>query len=344
MYQHTRSLLFQLDPEQAHDLTLSLLRLSGRGRPLRSVLKKYFQAKKSRPVNLLGLRFPNPVGMAAGYDKDGTAWPGLAALGFGHIELGTVTPKPQAGNPKPRIFRLPAEQALINRMGFPGKGAEFLHQQLLDQADQRNEKGLILGLNIGKNRSTPNQLAAEDYLQLLEKFFGLVDYIAVNVSSPNTIGLRNLQNRDHLERLVTRLVDKRDQLTAGSNQPLPLLIKLSPDLSSAELDDALEALDSGGADGVIATNTTTSRAGLDGPVSCQEGGLSGAPLRERSTAIIKEISQRTGGRLPIIGVGGIDSADDALEKLDAGADLVQIYTGLVYQGPGLVKTLIEALS
>lgn len=343
MYQYIRSLLFQLDPEWAHDLTLSLLRLTGRGRPLRAVLKRYFKANKSRPVNLLGLRFPNPVGMAAGYDKDGTAWPGLAALGFGHIELGTVTPKPQAGNPKPRIFRMPAEQALINRMGFPGKGAEFLYQQLLDQADQRNKKEFILGLNIGKNRTTPNQLAAEDYLQLLEKFFGLVDYMAVNVSSPNTIGLRNLQTRDHLETLVTRLVKKRDQLTAGSNQSLPLLIKLSPDLSSTELDDALEALDSGGADGVIATNTTTSREGLDGPVSRQEGGLSGAPLRDRSTAMIKEISRRTSGRLPIIGVGGIASAEDALEKLDAGADLIQIYTGLVYQGPGLVKTLVDAL-
>ncbi len=344
MYQYIRSLLFQLDPEQAHDLTLSLLRLTGRCRPLRAVLKRCFQAKNSRPVTLLGLRFPNPVGMAAGYDKDGTAWPGLAVLGFGHIELGTVTPKPQTGNPKPRIFRMPAEQALINRMGFPGKGAEFLYQQLLDQADQRNKKEFILGLNIGKNRTTPNQLAAEDYLHLLEKFYGLVDYVAVNVSSPNTIGLRNLQTRDHLEVLVTRLVKKREQLTAGSNQSLPLLIKLSPDLTSTELDDALEALESGGADGVIATNTTTSREGLDGPVSRQEGGLSGAPLRDRSTAMIKEISRRTGGRLPIIGVGGIASADDALEKLDAGADLVQIYTGLVYQGPGLVKTLVEALN
>lgn len=337
MYPFFRSLLFRLDPERAHDLTVSLMRLAGAVPPVRALLRCIFAPGTQNPVQAFGLTFPNPVGLAAGYDKDGLAWQGLACLGFGHIEVGTVTPRPQEGNPKPRIFRIPTEGAVINRMGFPGKGAEFVYQRLNVSTFKRPD--VILGVNIGKNKNTPNEEADRDYLALLERFAPLADYLAVNVSSPNTIGLRRLQARDHLESLLATLIERRSELEAHP----PILVKLAPDLSDAELDDSLDAILSAGVEGVIATNTTISREGLDSPVRSESGGLSGAPLRQRSTRMIRAIHRRTAGKLPIIGVGGIMSVDDARAKLDAGAVLIQVYTGMIYRGPGLVGEIVERL-
>ncbi|MEA3350830.1 MAG: quinone-dependent dihydroorotate dehydrogenase [Chloroflexota bacterium] len=353
MYQSLRPLIFRLDPERAHNLTVQMLRLAGNLPPVRGLLRRIFTPESQKPVQSFGLTFPNPVGLAAGYDKDGLAWPGLACLGFGHIEVGTVTPRPQAGNPRPRIFRIPSEQAVINRMGFPGRGADFVARRLSKYRGRREEEhrpssqsttpqytnAPILGLNIGKNKVTPNEEAAQDYLYLTEKFAPLVDYLAVNVSSPNTVGLRRLQARD----MLTDLLSQLDAARHRSHTPRPILVKLAPDLSDAELDDALDAIIRTGMDGVIATNTTISRERLHSPVGGETGGLSGAPLRQRSTEMIAKIHRRTAGNLPIIGVGGITSPRDAKEKLAAGATLVQVYTGLIYRGPGLVREIVEGL-
>jgi dihydroorotate dehydrogenase len=338
VYPLLRSLLFRLDAEQAHSLTLSLARLAGRLPPVAAALRKWFWAEP-RPVVAFGLDFSNPVGLAAGYDKDGAAWRGLACLGFGHIEIGTVTPLPQPGNPKPRLFRLPSDQALINRMGFPGRGSKFAAAQLQGM----RLKGLVLGVNLGKNKDTPLEVASQDYLRLLEIFAPLADYLAINVSSPNTIGLRRLQARAALEDLLGQLAAARREQAASLGRAVPLLVKLAPDLSSAELDDALQAILQTGMDGVIAANTTIERPGLASPLAQERGGLSGAPLRRRSTEMIRQIREAVGERLPIIGVGGVSDAESAREKLDAGACLVQVYTGLVYRGPGLVKEIVSRL-
>ncbi len=338
MYPFLRALLFRLEPERAHALSLYAMRLVGDLPWLRAALRARM-ASPPRPVQAFGLTFRNPLGLAAGYDKDGLAWRGLACLGFGHIEIGTVTPRPQPGNPRPRLFRLPADQALINRMGFPGRGAQFVARQIAGP----RPPGLILGVNLGKNWDTPLERAVDDYLSLLHTFAPLADYLAINVSSPNTAGLRRLQGRRALERLLGSLALARQRQVEQLGRPLPLLVKLSPDLSPAELDDALEVLLQTGMDGVIATNTTLQRQGLCSPQAGESGGLSGAPLRDASTQIIRYIHERTQGRLPIVGVGGILSAADAREKLQAGAVLVQVYTGLVYQGPGLVRRILESL-
>ncbi len=335
MYKTLRPLIFRLDPERAHDLTINLLRLVGGLPLLRVPLQRMFTAHSQYQVEVFGLQFSNPIGLAAGYDKDGLAWRGLSCLGFGHIEVGTVTPLSQAGNPKPRVFRIPEEQAVINRMGFPGRGADFVEKKL--SMANRQRSAAILGVNIGKNKDTPNEEAAQDYLYLLEKFSPLADYLVVNVSSPNTIGLRRLQAREFLEDLLSQLNVKRGML----NVYRPILVKLAPDLTDPELDDALDAIIRTGMDGVIATNTTVSRSEINSPVANETGGLSGAPLRQRSTEIVRKIHQRTDGKLPIIGVGGIMTPDDAKEKLDAGAKLVQVFTGLIYAGPGLVKRIIK---
>ncbi|MBT3389787.1 MAG: quinone-dependent dihydroorotate dehydrogenase [Chloroflexi bacterium] len=333
-----RSLLFRLDPERAHELTLDALRLVGALPPLRAALRRAFALQNQSPVEVFGLKFPNAVGLAAGYDKDGLAWRGLASLGFGHIEIGTVTPRPQAGNPKPRVFRIPEEQAVINRMGFPGRGAEFVAQQLAPVTARRSS--VVIGINLGKNKDTPNEEAAQDYLYLLEKFSPLADYLTVNISSPNTVGLRRLQARAALEDLLSQLNAQR--LTF--NLQRPILVKLAPDLTDEELDDALDAITRTGMEGVIATNTTTNRAGVRSALAQESGGLSGAPLTRASTTIIQKIYQRTNGKLPIIGVGGIMTPEDAKEKLDAGATLVQIFTGLIYRGPKFVKVVAEYIS
>ncbi len=333
MYTLLRPLLFRLDPERAHSLTLHLLRLAGSLPPACALIRRLWGAGE-KPVRLWGLTFRNPVGLAAGYDKDALAWRGLACLGFGHIEVGTVTPRPQPGNPRPRLFRLPAQQALLNRMGFPGQGAKAVARRL----QGRRPPGLVLGVNIGRNKATPNAHAADDYRLLVRRFAPLADYLAVNVSSPNTEGLRRLQARRDLEALLRALLAERD---AAPHRP-PLLVKLSPDLTPAALDDALDALLAAGADGVIATNTTTSRAGLPPRWQQEAGGVSGAPLRERSTALIRTIHRRA-PRLPIIGVGGIITPADARAKLEAGAALVQVFTGLVYAGPTLPRRIVAAL-
>lgn len=333
-----RPLLFRMDPEKVHALTLSLIRLVGKLPPVSLLVRRLYHAP-SKPVSAFGLKFSNPIGLAAGYDKDGLGYRGLACLGFGHIEIGTITLRPQPGNPKPRVFRLPADRGLINRMGFPGLGADFACSQL----QGRRAGGPVRGVNLGKNRDTPLQEAARDYTTLVRMFAPLADYLAINVSSPNTVGLRRLQARQALEELLTEVDLARRDLSYGSKPGvIPILVKLAPDLSDSELDDALEAISQSGMDGVIATNTTTSRESLRSPMAAESGGLSGAPLRRLSTEMVRKIHNRTGGRLPVIGVGGVEDAESAQEKLDAGAVLVQVYTGLVYTGPALVKTILKA--
>lgn len=343
MYGRLRSLLFRLDPERVHNLILGLLRAAGFVSPIRKILRNICFPKDSRPVNFAGLSFPNLIGLAAGYDKNGTAWRGLSCLGFGHIELGTVTPQPQAGNPKPRIFRFPNQEGIINRMGFPGKGASFAAKMIDPPGFSPERDQIILGVNIGKNKDTPNETAFEDYLACLRLFYNKVDYFAVNVSSPNTLGLRELQGKEFLNELLQKIITERDRLRVAVNKPLPVFVKLSPDLSDQELDDALEAISESSADGVIATNTTIKRENLLISDPRIQGGLSGKPLKDLSTSMIRKIHRRTAGTLPIIGVGGICSLDDAREKLDAGAGLVQVYSGLIFKGPGLVRELAENL-
>lgn len=339
IYPFFRSLLFRLDPETAHGLTLHLIRLVGKLPPAAALVRLLYAAPQ-HPVQAFGLRFNNPVGLAAGYDKDGLGWRGLANLGFGHIEVGTVTPRPQPGNPRPRIFRLPEDRAVINRMGFPGRGAAFVTSQL----QGRKPGGLVLGVNLGKNKNTPLEEAAGDYLALLPAFAPLADYLAINISSPNTVGLRRLQGRQSLQELLAAVMPEARRQAAAVQRALPVLVKLAPDLSQEELDDALDVMLAAGVDGVIATNTTLSREGLRSLRATESGGLSGAPLTALSTRTIAAIVRRTGGRLPVIGAGGVMGPEDAQAKLDAGAVLVQVYTGMIYRGPGLVKEIVSSIA
>jgi dihydroorotate dehydrogenase len=333
MWPFFRLLFFRLDPETAHHLTLKLIRL-GAYQPFKTLL----QAMYTTPAK--------PVGLAAGYDKDGLAWRGLATLGFGHIEVGTVTPLPQPGNPRPRLFRLVEDRALINRLGFPGMGADAVAARVIQKPGLGGMPGLkdsqvILGVNLGKNKDTPLENAASDYLALLRQFTPLADYLAINVSSPNTAGLRRLQGRDMLESLLGAVAKERASIASGSGQRPPILVKLAPDLSDEELDDALDVILCTGMDGVIATNTTLGRAGLHSSRSGETGGLSGEPLRVRSEAVLRYVVRRLDGRLPVVSAGGIMKPEHARARLDAGAILVQVYTGLVYAGPGLVKQILR---
>lgn len=359
MYNFLRPYLFRLDPEQAHALTLQALRLSGNFPPLRWLIAQQFKAP-SKPVHVFGLDFKNPVGLAAGYDKDGVAIKGLSALGFGHVEIGTVTPKPQAGNPSPRIFRLLEDDAVINRMGFPSKGSEFVQMQLnpslrsnwiervtgfsprKKQAAKKNWN-TILGVNLGKNKDTPNEEAVFDYLALLQNFAGLADYLTVNVSSPNTVGLRNLQGREALEKLLSQLHQQRLIEQANHKKRIPILVKLAPDLSEAELDEAIEAILSARMDGVIVTNTTLGREGLRSNLKGESGGLSGSPLTVKSEAVLHQTLKRVNGEIPMVSAGGIMNPDDAKRRLGMGAALVQVYTGLIYRGPALAQEIVKAL-
>jgi dihydroorotate dehydrogenase len=339
MYSWLRPLIFLMTPETAHQVTIAMLRLGGSNAISRFLLSAYFRAKVEGPqVKAFGLTFANPIGMAAGYDKDGYGWRGLAELGFGHIEVGTVTPRPQPGNPKPRAFRLVPDKAAINRMGFPNRGAAFMVRRL----QGRRPKGLVVGVNIGKNKVTPNEEAAQDYLSLMRTFAPLSDYLAVNVSSPNTPGLRSLQSRQALHDLLAPLAVERTALVKTLHKPLPILVKLAPDLSEAELADSLQAIMDTGMDGVIAGNTTLDRQGLTSPLARETGGMSGAPLRARSTAMVQACVRLTGGKLPVVASGGVMDPAGAREKLDAGAVLVQLYTGLIYAGPGLVKEILDS--
>ncbi len=336
MYPILRPLLFTLDPETAHGLTLRLIRLGG-FQPFRSILKAFFAAPQ-KPLQVFGLNFLNPIGLAAGYDKNATAWCGLGTLGFSHIELGTVTLLPQAGNPKPRLFRLVEDRGLINRMGFPGEGAEAVAARI--QPAGRRPPAPILGVNLGKGRDTPVEEAARDYLPLLRLFAPLADYLVINVSSPNTAGLRRLlQEKRLLEGLLSQVARERRGLVKN----LPILVKLSPDLSEHELDQALDAILRSGMDGVIATNTSLARGDLQSAKQWEAGGLSGRPLAERSEAILLQTVRGLDGRLPVVSAGGVMCAEDARRRLDMGASLVQVYTGLVYAGPGLVKQILKSL-
>ncbi len=335
-----RPLLFRLDPECAHKLMLTLLQAAGVVPGMPALLRWQFSTSAANPVQVFGLRFANPLGLAAGYDKDGQALTGLACLGFGHLEVGTVTPEPQPGNPRPRIFRLPQDEALINCMGFPNAGAAALLQRLKGAA----ERSFILGINMGKGVATPLEVAAMDYLHLLEMFYDVADYLVVNVSSPNTLGLRRLQARKSLDSLLGELAQARSACVFGGAPRRPLLVKLAPDLDLEELEDALAAIERNGIDGVIASNTTIERSMLKDPARTESGGLSGAPLRIRSTQMVRDIVRISGGRLPVIATGGVLNAEDVRAKLDAGASLVQVYTGLVYRGPGLAKSILQALT
>ena len=340
MYRCIRPILFNLSGENAHTLTLKLIGLSGQIAPVRYVLDKIYQPKTAEPIECFGLRFPNRVGLAAGYDKDGEAIAGLSTLGFGHIEIGTVTPLPQPGNPKPRVFRMPEDQAVINRMGFPGKGAAYMVRQL----KKRKPSNLILGINIGKNKDTPLTDAAGDYTTLVRQMAPYADYLAINISSPNTVGLRDLQHSQYLQDLLQAICETRTSMTDEIGRHVPLLVKLAPDMEPAALDQSLSVILDNPIEGIIATNTTISRPPLRSPYAAETGGLSGKPLTSLSTQVIAHIARQTGGKLPIIGVGGIHSPQDAQEKLDAGASLVQVYTGMIYQGPGLVKQIVETIS
>ncbi len=335
MYRLVRPWLFRLDAETAHDLTLQAVRLAGALLPVRKVLGAIFSAPAC-PVQAFGLTFRNPVGLAAGYDKDGLAVRGLATLGFGHLELGTVTPRPQAGNPRPRVFRLVEDEAVINRMGFPSQGAERLAVRL-----ERLRRGdclpVVIGVNLGKNKETPLEEAADDYLTLMRRFAPLADYLVINISSPNTLGLRQLQARRMLEDLLRQVRACRATLPVSP----PVLVKLAPDLSATELDDALAALVDFGMDGVILTNTTLERPTLQSSWQEERGGLSGGPLRARSEAFLQHAVRALNGRLPIVSVGGIMTPQDALRRLEMGATLVQVYTGLVYAGPTLVRDIVK---
>ncbi|HLF82273.1 MAG TPA: quinone-dependent dihydroorotate dehydrogenase [Anaerolineales bacterium] len=339
-YESLRPLLFRLDAERAHAWTLRLLALAGSLRPARWALRRLYAFQNpAPPVEAFGVRFANPLGLAAGCDKNGVALPGLACLGFGHLELGTVTPAAQPGNPRPRLFRLPEDQALINRLGFPNAGAAALQARLR----RGRPPGVVLGINIGKGADTPLERAAEDYAALLETFYDLTDYLAVNVSSPNTAGLRRLQARQHLEGLLAALREARASRVQRSGRRLPILVKLAPDLTEAELEEAVGATLEAEMDGIIATNTTLDRDSLRSSNRSETGGLSGRPLRERSTQFIRRIHALTRGKLPIVGVGGVFEARDVREKLEAGATLVQLYTGLVYRGPGIVREILRGL-
>ena len=342
MYNFVRSLLFKLEPETAHYLTLQLMQLGGI-QPFNSLLQMIYSAP-SKPVEAFGLTFKNPVGLAAGYDKDGIAVRGLSALGFGHIEIGTVTPLPQPGNPKPRVFRLMEDEAVVNRMGFPSHGEEKVMHSLQSMYEAKTRRpNIILGVNLGKNKNTPNEEAVLDYLELLGNFASLANYLAINVSSPNTVGLRQLQGRDALHGLLTQLNHQRTLEETRLEKRIPLLVKLAPDLTDEELDDALGVILDTGMDGIIATNTTVARSTLRSKQRGEAGGLSGSPLRVQSEAMLEKIVRRVNGQVPIVSVGGIMNPEDAKRRLDMGAALVQVYTGLIYRGPRLVREIINSL-
>lgn len=335
MYSLIRPFLFSLSPEKAHNLTFSLLELPGA-----SALSGGARPPKEAALEVMGLRFPGPVGLAAGMDKDAKHVDALARIGFGFVEVGTLTPVPQPGNDKPRLFRLKPDRALINRMGFNNGGVAEAVERLRKRAP-----GTIVGGNIGKNKVTPNEEAINDYVKAFTALYPVVDYFVVNVSSPNTPGLRALQEKGPLLEILSRLKALGQELAAGS-VPRPILLKIAPDLGDEQLDDIVAVVKESGIAGVIATNTTISRDGLRTPQAEVEaigaGGVSGAPVRVRSTAVVRYLRERLPRPVVIIGVGGIDSAEAAMEKLDAGADLVQVYSGLVYEGPALLKRINAA--
>ena len=337
-------LLFRFDAETIHHTVTSLMKV-GLALPGVSALcrKLYLVEDKRLERTVFGLTFPNPIGMAAGFDKNAELVSELADMGFGFVEIGTVTPRPQPGNPRPRLFRLKTDAGLINRMGFNNKGAGPATGRLREFAKNRNGRRVIVGGNIGKNKDTPNESALDDYLLSFRELFDAVDYFVVNVSSPNTPGLRDLQEREPLTRLLTALQTENQQHA----RPKPILLKIAPDLTNGQLDDIIAIVSDTGIAGVIATNTTINRADLTTPATevtnMGAGGVSGRPLQNRATEVIRYLHQQSGGAFPIIGVGGIFTAADAREKLAAGASLVQVYTSFIYEGPALAKRICKGL-
>lgn len=335
LYPLLRPLLFSLDPETAHAVTLKLLKM-GDTTGLTQLIQPTLADK---PVTVMGLAFKNPVGLAAGLDKNGDYIDGLASLGFGFLEIGTVTPRPQAGNPKPRLFRLPEHQAIINRMGFNNLGIDHL----LEQVQQCAYQG-VLGINIGKNADTPIENATNDYLIGLRKAYPHASYIAINISSPNTKNLRQLQQGDEIKGLISALKEQQLKLQQQHGRYVPMALKIAPDLKDEEISHIATLLSEFSIDAVIATNTTIARDKIAGhPLAQETGGLSGAPVKQQSTYVVRALAAELNGRLPIIAAGGIFSADDAKEKLAAGASLVQLYSGLIYRGSQLIADIVTAL-
>ncbi|MCE9684729.1 quinone-dependent dihydroorotate dehydrogenase [Shewanella sp. AS16] len=333
-YKIAQKVMFQMDPERAHKLAIRSLSSTSNS-PLACL---YRQQIAPAPVNFMGLTFPNPVGLAAGLDKDGEAIDAFHAMGFGHVEVGTVTPRPQPGNELPRLFRLKPAQAIINRMGFNNKGVDNLVKNLIAK-----KSDILVGVNIGKNKDTPVETGKDDYLICMDKVYPYASYITVNISSPNTPGLRSLQYGDLLDDLLSAIKVKQAELAAKHGRYVPVALKIAPDLTSDEIDNIAESLLKNKFDGAIATNTTLTRDGVSGLENANEsGGLSGKPLAELSTKVIRQLATALQGQIPIMGVGGINSAADALAKFDAGASMVQIYSGFIYHGPELIKEIVAA--
>jgi dihydroorotate dehydrogenase len=335
-----RPTLFMFNPERVHHMVVKMLHTGFRIPGVKSLVKRQYHFEDpDMGIDLFGIHFPNRIGLAAGFDKQADMYNDLAAFGFGHIEIGTVNPLPQPGNPKPRSFRLPKDKALINRMGFNNPGVDVFVNNLLKTKPQ-----VIIGGNIGKNTLTPNENAIDDYLVCFNKLFNWVDYFVINVSCPNIEGLGKLQDKDEL----VKIIEKINEVNRCKAKPKPVLLKIAPDLNDGQLDDIITVVQTTGIDGIIATNTTTTRNGLQTPPEEVEaigrGGLSGAPVREMSTRTIRYLHNKSEGKIPIIGVGGIMSPEDAIEKLEAGASLVQVYTGFIYEGPAIVKRINKKIS
>ena len=329
-----RPILFWFDPEKVHYFTFSLIRFLSKIPGFSSIFKLLYSVDDKRlETEVFGLKFKNPVGLAAGFDKDAVLYKELSNFGFGFIEIGTLTPKPQDGNPKKRLFRLKKDGAIINRMGFNNKGV----QSAIERLKQNN--GVLIGGNIGKNKLTPNENAVDDYSICFDALYDYVDYFVVNVSSPNTPNLRELQEKEPLTKLLQTLQSKNEQRKNSNNKVKPILLKIAPDLTNEQLLDIIDIVNTTKIAGVIATNTTISREGLQSENKVETGGLSGKPLTKRSTEVIRFLSEKSNKSFPIIGVGGIHSAQDAIDKLQAGASLIQLYTGFIYEGPALIKAI-----
>lgn len=344
MYSLIKPILFKFDPENVHYFVTDGLQLVNKLPGGSAISRAIWNVEDKRlEREVFGLKFKNPVGLAAGFDKNGVMIKEMANLGFGFIETGTVTPLPQDGNPKPRMFRLPADEALINRMGFNNYGVDAMAEKISEyrKSPASKQQRIIIGGNIGKNKITPNEEAVNDYIKCFDRLFDVVDYFVVNVSSPNTPGLRALQEKEPLLNILSTLQQRNHK----NGITRPILLKIAPDLTTEQLDDIVEIVQQSGIAGVIATNTTISREGLSSPETLKNetGGLSGKPLTHRSTEVISYLHKKSNGSFPIIGVGGIHSAEDALEKLNAGASLVQLYTGFIYEGPGLIGKINKAL-
>lgn len=340
MYKLIRNILFRFDAEKVHYFSMDILQSLCKIGPIKSLIASMYKPKGNVPFSMFNIQFPNRVGLGAGFDKNAKYLSELEALGFGFVEIGTVTPLPQDGNEKPRLFRLPKDKAIINRMGFNNDGMEVITERLKKFKSQKSK--LIVGGNIGKNKVTPNEDAWKDYEKCFLKLHGHVDYFVVNVSSPNTPGLRELQEKDSLRKILTNL----QSLNTTFQNPKPILLKIAPDLTPSQIDDVIDLATEIKLDGLVASNTTISREGLSpesAETSKQAGGLSGAPLKQRSTEVIKYIAQKTNGKLPIIGSGGILTGNDAKEKIEAGASLVQVWTGFIYEGPAIVKNICAKL-